>query len=396
MNSTDTVCSPCSTCRTGEYTVEECSETKDTICEKYLQDYAVAKIVGNTMGDCSKIVHSVNDFHNIHFTPNGMSRNDTRRIFDKEEMDGGDLVRGVSYKLGTCVAIVDSANSFRENYIAIMKLEEDFSEQIILNVGGRLFTTSLSTLRSINGTFFEKMFRKGANTTISANGTYFIDRDPSTFGYILDYLRSGDLLVESGDVNVRMQVLDDAEYFKLPNALQDYLRWSSVAGIDLWFSEVDFINDHLKKVSKKMGGLLFQASKDGASVSTFHSRCDSKGPSVVIVETKSGNLFGGYTSTSWSGSGGYSYSTGAFLFRLRPSMKRYDQRSSYESYAISRSSSDGPVFGNGHTLFINNCMSVATCYVRNTAYDIPTQYELNDGERFFRIKDYAVVQAKAL
>merc|ERR1719204_510907 len=396
MSSTNTVCSPCSICRKGEYTVEECSETEDTICEGYLQDDAVAEIVGNTMGDCSKIVHSVNDFHHIHFMRNGMSRNDTRRVFIKEEMDDTALVGGVRYKLGTCVAIVDAADSFRENYIAIMELEEDFREPIILDVGGRLFTTSLSTLRSTNGTFFEKMFRKGANTTITANGTYFIDRDPSTFGYILDYLRTGDLLVESGDVNVRMQVLDDAEYFKLPNALQDYLRWSSVAGIDLWFSEVDFINDQLKKVSKKMGGLLFQASKDGDAVSTFHSRCDSKGPSVVIVETKSGNVFGGYTSTSWSNSGGYQGSTGAFLFRLRPSMKRYDLRSSYFGNAIYRGSSYGPVFGSGHTLYINNCMSIPTCYVRNTAYDIPTEYELNDGEKFFRIKDYAVVQAKAL
>jgi len=280
--------------------------------------------------------------------------------------------------------------------MASMKPEEDFSEQIILDVGGRLFTTSLSTLRSINGTFFEKMFRKGANTTISANGTYFIDRDPSTFAYILDYLRSGDLLVESDDVNVRMQVLDDAEYFKLPNALQDYLRWSSVAGIDLWFSEVDFINDQLKKVSKELGGLLFQASKDGDAVSTFHSRCDNKGPSVVIVETSSGNVFGGYTSASWSSSAGYTASTGAFLFRLRPSMKRYDRRDGSQSYAIYRHSSYGPVFGNGHTLFINNCMGVATCYVENTAYNITAYYGLNDGERYFRLKDYAVVQAKAL
>jgi len=242
--------------------------------------------------------------------------------------------------------------------------------------------------------FFERMFCEGANTTISGNGTYLIDRDPSAFEYTLDYLRSGDLLVDSDDVNVLMQVLDDAEYFNLPNKLQDYLRWFSETGINLWFSEYAFINEQLKCVSKEMGGLLFQASKDGDAVSTFHSRCDNKGPSVIIVETKSGNLFGGYTFANWSSSEGYSASTGAFLFRLRPSKKRYDQRDTSKAYAIHCHSNHGPVFGNGHTLFINNCMGVATCYVTNEGYNIPSNYELNGGKQYFRIKDYAVVEAK--
>jgi len=280
--------------------------------------------------------------------------------------------------------------------MAIMEPEEDtgvFSEQIILNVGGKLFTTSLSTLRSVGGTFFEKMFRKGANTTASADGKYFIDRDPSTFGYVLDYLRSGDLLIKSDDKNLRMQVLDDAEYFKLPEELKNYLRWSSAEGIDLWFSEVDFINKQLKRVSKELGGLLFQTSKDGDSPSTFHSRCDGKGPTVVIVETKSGNVFGGYTSSSWAkSSGGYVSNSGGFLFQLRPSMKRFDVKNSNGIY---RHTNYGPTFGGGFDLFLTSCSSVATCYVRGESY-ASSGYGLNDGERFFRIKDYAVVQAKSI
>ena len=146
-----------------------------------------------------------------------------------------------------------------------------------------------------------------------------------------------------------------------------------------------------------MGGLLYQASKDGFGVSSFHGRCHGKGSSLTIVETKSGNVFGGYSSTSWYNSGGYRASSGAFLFRLRPSMKRYDLINSKATNAIYTHSSYGPTFGN-HDIYMNNCQAVATCYAHRQAYNIPSssRYELNDGAMYFRIKDYAVVQAKAL
>jgi len=361
--------------------------------QKTITGDSMVENVQNTLGVCTAIVEEVNDFRDAYLTPN-----DIRRITEGEDIDDQTLVKGVKEKLGTCVEIVDAVDNFRKDYKAIMEPEEDtgvFGEQIILNVGGKLFTTSLSTLRSVSGTFFEKMFRKGANTTASADGKYFIDRDPSTFGYVLDYLRSGDLLIKSEDKNMRMQVLADAEYFQLPEELKNYLRWSSAEGIDLWFSEVDFINKQLKQVSREMGGLLFQTSKDGGSVSTFHSRCDGKGPTVVIVETKSGNVFGGYTYTSWANSGGWASSSKSFLFQLRPSLKRFDLKSATSSTVIYRHSSYGPTFGGGHDLYLINCMNVATCYVSSSTYT-GARYELNDGERVFRIKDYAVVQAKSI
>jgi len=356
--------------------------------------------VDHTLGVCTEIVQAVNDFRDDYLTSN-----DLRRLSDGEEIDDEDLVLSLKDKLDTCVSIVEAVDAFRKDYNAIGAPEIDapkkdgqdtLPEEIVLNVGGKRFTTSLTTIRSIKGTFLEEMFREGSNTTISADGSYFIDRDPCTFGYVLDYLRSGDLLVKSDDSNIRMQVLDDAVFFKLPNDLKDYLRWSPLEGIDLWFSEVNFINKQLKRVSKEMGGLLYQAAKDGFGVSSFHGRTHGKGSSVTIVETKSGNVFGGYSYTSWYNSGSWRTSPGSFLFRLRPSMKVYDLKSSHKSYAIYTHGSYGPMFGNGHDLYIINCRDVATCSTREAAYNMPSTYDLNDGERFFRIKDYAVVQAKSL
>ena len=43
----------------------------------------------------------------------------------------------------------------------------------------------------------------------------------------------------------------------------------------------------------------WRASVDGWAASTFHSRCDGKGPTVTIIRVKGKYIFGGYTSLSW-------------------------------------------------------------------------------------------------
>ena len=42
----------------------------------------------------------------------------------------------------------------------------------------------------------------------------------------------------------------------------------------------------------------WRASVDGLAASTFHSRCDGKGPTVTIIRVER-YIFGGYTSRSW-------------------------------------------------------------------------------------------------
>jgi len=281
--------------------------------------------------------------------------------------------------------------------ISLLLIAQGEQDPIILNVGGERFATSLTTLLGANGTLLQKMFLENSSAQCSPDGSYFIDRDPRPFGYILQYLRNDDMLVESGDDDIRNEVLDEAEYFQLPKAVQDYLRWASLSkGMDLSFSEFSFINKLLKPVDMEMQGLLYQASKDDDSSSSFHSRCDAKGATVVIIETTKGTVFGGFTDAAWSSSAGYSTSYNAFLFRLRPSMKRYYKKGG-SANAIYRHSSYGPVFGNGFDLAIfTNCRDYATSYTTGgNQYDVPT-YELNDGEKFFRVRDYAVLKAKSL
>ena len=51
--------------------------------------------------------------------------------------------------------------------------------------------------------------------------------------------------------------------------------------------------------SNHLWRLCWRASRDGRTASTFHSNCDNKGPTVVMVKVDK-YIFGGYTSVSWS------------------------------------------------------------------------------------------------
>ena len=46
--------------------------------------------------------------------------------------------------------------------------------------------------------------------------------------------------------------------------------------------------------------LLFKGSRDGFKAVDFHKHCDNKGPTVTIIKSEHGKIFGGYTTVSWT------------------------------------------------------------------------------------------------
>jgi hypothetical protein len=87
---------------------------------------------------------------------------------------------------------------------------------IKLNVGGQEFTTTRATLHECSPNYFtEHMLENGAH----APSNYFIDRDPTSFEYILNYLRghSLSLLPESPlhSPHIQRKLLEEAEFYQL-------------------------------------------------------------------------------------------------------------------------------------------------------------------------------------
>jgi len=357
-----------------------------TVVAEDLKDDPLVEAVKNTLVTCSGIAG-----HLGNFSKKFQAEDARRRKEEKHEL----LVDGVGSKLDTCWKVFDAVQTGREEYC--MGVNHDqvdqqdeiaVSQQIILNVGGTLFSTNLTTLLSVEGTRFERMFRERMTITSSADGSYFIDRSPRTFGYIMDYLRTGDLLV-SNDEEVRFQLLDDAEYYGLPKEVIGYLRWKPINGIDLWLSEVRYLNQELELVRQKMGEVLYEAAQDGDTSSLFHSLCDNQGSNVVIIMTNTGNVFGGYSSVSWTSSTGYVASSTAFLFRLRPSIQRFNIKST--AYSIYRHSSYGPQFGGTDLLLHNQALRSNKNYVANNHY-YGSGRDISNGVGRFKAQDYAVVK----
>ena len=67
---------------------------------------------------------------------------------------------------------------------------------------------------------------------------------------------------------------------------------------------------------KRMGPVLYRGSVDGMTARVFHSKCDGKGPTLTLIRSADGSVFGGYVGCHWKQFGGYQYSEGAFLFSI--------------------------------------------------------------------------------
>jgi hypothetical protein len=45
--------------------------------------------------------------------------------------------------------------------------------------------------------------------------------------------------------------------------------------------------------------LVFRGSRDGWSAKIIHSKIDGQGPTITIIKTRKGKIFGGFASVSW-------------------------------------------------------------------------------------------------
>lgn len=96
-------------------------------------------------------------------------------------------------------------------------------ELVTLNVGGKIFTTRLSTLKQFPASRLACMLDGRDQDFRMVDGQIFVDRDGDLFSFILDFLRTHQLL--------------------LPSDFSDYLRLHREA----LFYELDSLVDHLSQ-----------------------------------------------------------------------------------------------------------------------------------------------------
>jgi len=91
--------------------------------------------------------------------------------------------------------------------------------------------------------------------------------------------------------------------------------------------------------------LIYRASTDGFSTAAFHSKCDNNPNTLIIIKSTNGNVFGGYTEQTWSGSG-YKNDPNTFIFSFINKQNRPLMMKSH-SYGIYSRNDYGPTFGDG-------------------------------------------------
>ena len=138
--------------------------------------------------------------------------------------------------------------------------------------------------------------------------------------------------------------------------------------------------------------LICKASRDGDSAIKFHNICDKYSNLIILIKTTEGVSFGGFTSNNFSCTSHLKRDNNAFLFSLE-FMKIF--KILPNNYAIYCYDITGPFFSKG-SLFVPN--SFFTKYGKTSINGGPFQfeknYELNNGNEKFLIKELEVFQVK--
>ncbi|CAL8367777.1 unnamed protein product [Lota lota] len=90
---------------------------------------------------------------------------------------------------------------------------------VTLNVGGHLYTTSLSTLQRYSDSMLGAMFRGDFPTTQDSKGNYFIDRDGTLFRYILNFLRTSELTLPVDFTEIDL-LRKEADFYQIEPLIQ--------------------------------------------------------------------------------------------------------------------------------------------------------------------------------
>ncbi|XP_054770436.2 uncharacterized protein LOC129278254 [Lytechinus pictus] len=112
---------------------------------------------------------------------------------------------------------------------------KDFKEYIGMNVGGKIYQTSWSTLLRYPNTFFDSLFEGSADHPKDEQGNLLLDRDGETFRHILNFLRYGRVVIpeEFDDFHILEREADFLSLGELKMALTDTERSRGDVGLNV-------------------------------------------------------------------------------------------------------------------------------------------------------------------
>jgi len=131
--------------------------------------------------------------------------------------------------------------------------------------------------------------------------------------------------------------------------------------------------------------LLMNSNRHGDSTKSFMDKCKGKCPTLAVIKTTNGYVFGGYTTQMWR-DGDFVNDNNAFVFSID---KKRKYKIKKPEHAIRFSFQDFWLFGCDIIVY-GNCTKRNINRVNNETYDIPEKFELNGGECKFTVKSFEI------
>ncbi|KAF2074346.1 hypothetical protein CYY_004367 [Polysphondylium violaceum] len=110
--------------------------------------------------------------------------------------------------------------------------------------------------------------------------------------------------------------------------------------------------------------LLYRATRDGFDSSSFHSTCDNRGPTITLIQSDDGNVFGGYNSQSWNSNDEFYGDNKCFIFTIKnknnigPTKYISNKNGDFVYGGVN----DGPIFGFHDIRIMKNSNKCQTNY----------------------------------
>eukprot|EP01084_Bolivina_argentea_P234610 394977_1 len=119
----------------------------------------------------------------------------------------------------------DEVNDYDSNKIRNTNIKNELmisGEPIILNIGGTKYQTTLTTLSRYPNSVLFKMFEGKFSLKPNKDGSYFIDRNGKYFDLILDYMRTGKLIIPDQNQKYLLNhLLSESEFYQIMPLISD-------------------------------------------------------------------------------------------------------------------------------------------------------------------------------
>ena len=144
--------------------------------------------------------------------------------------------------------------------------------------------------------------------------------------------------------------------------------------------------------------LLFDTKRDGDNSSTFHDKCDGKCPTLIVIKSSIGYVFGGYVTSPWNANNSNINAPNSFIFSLNQKQKY--NASSENNYIINGGSrnnqQDSIMFKIGccDIQVKHNCTSNNQNYTNCDRFSVPSKNILNGGNAYYTVSNLEVYEVK--